>query len=88
MKIGTFNTDSNSINLVCPHDNCDGVPHMLGVRFGRGIPETSTSGPGLIIDAFCENLHRWSVTFEDHSGGTWISTFQMPDLKTDPRFCP
>jgi hypothetical protein len=70
-------------SLSCPflynYVKCDGIPHMRGTVFGRGIPESSTSGPGLIIELICENGHHWKLCFEDHSGGTWLSIVRLPD---------
>lgn len=67
-----------SESICCPHC-CDvykdftGIPHMKGVVFGPGVPESSTSGPGLMIRFECEEGHAWTLTLSDHSGGTWLS---------------
>jgi hypothetical protein len=69
----------------CGNPQCEGVPHIIGVSFGRNVPPASSSGPGLTVEFFCENLHHWQLQFIDHSGGTWVSLFPMPDLSEDPR---
>lgn len=63
---------------------CEGVPHIIGISFGRCVPPTSTSGCGLIIEYMCEDLHHWQIVFEDHSGGTWLSLVMLSDLEDDP----
>ena len=80
----TIKISRDSISeIVCPF-KCDAVPHIIGVSFGKSIPPTSTSGPGLIIEYMCENLHHWQTVFEDHSGGTWLSLVRLENLKEDP----
>lgn len=59
--------------MQCPVAGCEGIPHMVGTMFGPGIPPSSTSGPGLVIESYCEEGHAWHTLFTDHSGGTWIS---------------
>lgn len=68
--------DDGQPRLQCPvieHDGpCDGAPHMRVVEFGRGVPVTSTSGPGLIVNFYCERGHMWDLCLEDHSAGIWL----------------
>ena len=71
--------DEDISQMVCPF--CDAVPHMKRVDFGPGIPPTSTSGPGMIVQATCEAGHNWKLVFEDHSAGTWISVERLPDTR-------
>jgi hypothetical protein len=69
-----------SPSIRCPFYNkndwqqqCDGIPHMHATVLGRGIPEGSTSGAGLIIQFTCENGHEWQLRWSDHSGGTGLT---------------
>lgn len=71
-----FMSDPTWPQVTCPL--CDerlgevAVPHLINVFFGRGVPEDSTSGQGLVLQYECEDGHRWEVRFVDHSGGTWF----------------
>lgn len=71
-------------SLCCPVAGCAAVPHMRATAFGHR-PATA-SGPGLVVECFCEELHHWQLVFEDHSGGIWVSAVRLCDLASDPWF--
>jgi hypothetical protein len=73
------------MEVQCPIDYCEGVPHIKGTVLG-GVA-ASTSGKGLILEYGCEYNHHWQIIFTDHSGSTWIGVKQLPDLK-DERWWP
>lgn len=71
--------DVDGEHLNCPVRQCDGVPHLRAVGFGRNFPPGSTSGPGLVLEYYCEEGHHWQVSFVDHSGGTWLRMERLQD---------
>jgi hypothetical protein len=75
-----FDIFNSPAQIKCPYsgrEECEGVPHLDQVRWGSGVVETSTSGHGLILDYSCEWGHKWRITTEDHSGGTWIKVEEI-----------
>ncbi len=64
--------------MCCPW--CDSTPHMRGTVFGPGIVEESVSGPGLIIESYCENGHSWNTLFCDNCGSIDLSVVKLPDV--------
>lgn len=74
-------------HVLCPFDLggklCDGVPHISGTLFGQRTPPTSTSGPGLTVELYCEHGHRWKLCFMNHSGSLWLGVEQLPDAPTE-----
>lgn len=83
-----FVLDEGHARLQCPMKEadgrpCEGVPHMRYVEFGRGVPVTSTSGPGMIVHFCCESEHFWELRLEDHSAGTWLCAVERTQEVAD-----
>ncbi len=70
-------------SLRCPIVGCDGCPH---VRISMLSRPKGSSGPCVVLEMFCEELHAWQLTFEDHSGTISTDTKLLPSLTHDPRF--
>ncbi len=70
--------ESGMTLMMCPW--CDSTPHMIGTAFGPGIVEESVSGPGLIIESYCENSHHWNTIFCDNCGSVDLSVIKLPDV--------
>lgn len=80
--LSCLQTDGSLQVLACPF-KC-GVPaHILAVGWGACVP-ASKSGPGLVVECYCENLHHWNLLATDHSGSIFLATKLLPDLQYDP----
>jgi len=60
--------------LKCPF--CEEDSGCSVVHLDRAIMNTrdldSSSGPSLVLTYHCENGHRFAISTQDHSGGTWV----------------